>query len=157
MWPIKTRGQPAGSITWTTLQPMSASAVSRLDAKSRRLPQSRYWSEYYRLELHRPSPVGVFRAHRRKKHRQVGGPRIHAGENFTTAGNGDHTHLPPASDLRRPTHPSSGPGQRTARDDGPSPPGPAQVRGWLPRPEHRVPEIVFTNFKAAVGAGTPGK
>ena len=72
---------------------------------------------------HRPAPVGASGAHRGER-RQVGGPRIHAVENFTTAGNGDHTHLPPASDLRQPSHPSGGPGQRTARYDGPSPPGP---------------------------------
>ena len=37
LWPIKTCGQAAESITWSTLQFISASAVSRLDAKPRRL------------------------------------------------------------------------------------------------------------------------
>ena len=101
----------------------------------------------------RPAPVGELGAQKRGKRQQVSRSRIHARENLTTAGDADHTHLPPASALRQPTRPSSGLGQRTAMDNGSSSHGPAFVRGRPPRPKHWDPEVVFTNSKAAGGAG----
>ena len=49
LWPIKTCGQAAGSITWATLESTSASAVSRLGAKPRRLSYFHHWPGNYRL------------------------------------------------------------------------------------------------------------
>ena len=49
LWPIKTFGQAAESITWTTLESTSASAVSRLGAKPRRLSYFHHWPGNYRI------------------------------------------------------------------------------------------------------------
>ena len=57
-----------------------------------------------------------------EKRRQVGGPRIHPGENFTTAGNGEHTStvspgFAPANPPKHRTQPADREGRRliTAR------------------------------------------
>ena len=136
MWPIKTCGQSAGSITWSSKRSTSTSAVSRLGAKPRdsHIPTiGRGIPDYERW----PAPVGASGTQKREKRRQVGGPRIHARENLPTAGGGDRTHLPPVSALRQPTHPSSGPGQRTARGEGSSSLGQAFFRARPLRPKHR--------------------
>ena len=105
----------------------------------------------------RPAPVGASGAQKREKRRQVGGPRIQARQNFTTPGDRDRTHLPQASSLRQPTHPSSGPGQRTARGDGFSITGTDIRSGLATEAQTSVPEIVTTNSKAAGGAGILGE